>query len=159
MMLMEYKVIGRNKKLFYFYEIQSIKGYDPYPFDYQAEVKRAIGAPNTIWGHPLDFVNKINELKKTMGKAFLLDNGIDVRELYYPGEVKEISKEFFDQLVLDDIKQCARQSDTHNSLLIKFGFDTTSWHKPFVMEAKNKVYLKSAMKRKFGFLPKITFKV
>ena len=57
-----------------------------------------------------------------------------------------------------DEKIMSKMSDKSKKLLTEFGFKLDGWHRPFKIEAKNKIYLKTALKRKFGVAPKIIFK-
>lgn len=145
----------REKRPFYFYVLHDSKVNNKYNFDYLETVKRAFLIKST---RLLTLANNVKDLREKMDEKYLLDNGIDVRELYFTGEIKEISKESYDMIVEDDKRILANMSEKSKNLLLQFGFDLDGWHRPFMIEAKNKSYLKTALKRKFGELPTIIFK-
>lgn len=147
-----------NKKTFYFYILHDCNknhSSDDYEFDYLKTVRNAMEMKN---GFFLQLANDVKEMVECRTEKFLLGNGIDVRNLQFTGEIKEISEESYNLIVEDDKRIMANMSDKTKKLLLGFGFDLDGWHRPFKVEAKNKIYLKSVLKRKLGYSPKIIFK-
>jgi hypothetical protein len=144
------------KQEFYFYILHDCnKNNKSAEFDYLANVKKAIASGST---KSLTLANEIQEHVRRRREEYELDNGIDVRDLQFTGEIKEITKESYELIKADDVRIIAKMSDKSKKLLIQFGFELDGWHRPFKIEAKNKNYLKSALKRKFGFSPKVLVK-
>lgn len=79
------------------------------------------------------------ESKQTLfekSNRFRLDNGIDVRYLKHFG-AKEITKERYERLLLQDKEIVANMSSESKLLLKQFGHNTHGWHYPFCIEAKD----------------------
>lgn len=147
---------GLSKQEFYFYILHDCdKNIHKKKFDYLSNVQKGIELGSS---KILELANNIKDYNTKIRKEYELDNGIDVRDLQFTGEIKEITKESYERIKLDDVRIITEMSDKSKKLLIKFGFDLDGWHRPFKILAKNKYYLKSGLKRKFGFLPKIIFK-
>jgi hypothetical protein len=72
------------------------------------------------------YFNSISKIRE----QFELDNGIDVRYFKVYG-FKEVTKKSYDWIVEDDKRIISRMSEKSKQLLIKFGFNTDSWHRPF----------------------------
>jgi hypothetical protein len=148
------------KQTFYFYILHDCEKYSSITnkeedFDYLSSVKKAIESAS---GKSLILANDIREHIAKRREEYELDNGIDVRDLQFTGEIKEITKESYEIILADDVRILEKMSDKSKKLLVEFGFDLDGWHRPFKIEAKNKSYLKMALKRKFNYLPTIIFR-
>lgn len=113
-------------KTYYFYTLHGeFAPKDKY--DYTALVRESIETKN---GLLLRATNNYFDSKRNIREQFQLDNGIDVRYLKYYG-FKEITKESYDKIVLDDERIMSRKSEKSKTLLTNYGFDLKGWHKPF----------------------------
>ena len=150
------EVFKTPKKTFYFYVLHDCnKNIKVEDFDYLEAVRKAIEIKD---GYTFELANDIKNSIDRERELFELDNGIDVRFLQFTGEIKEIDEKSYEEICKLDEKIMSKMSDKSKKLLTEFGFKLDGWHRPFKIEAKNKIYLKTALKRKFGVAPKIIFK-
>ena len=82
-----------------------------------------------------------------------MDNGIDVRYIKYYG-FKEITKENYELILLDDERIMSKMSEKSKKLLTNFGFDLDGWHKPFKINFATEHNIKKWLKLRSD---KITF--
>jgi hypothetical protein len=150
----------RIKQTFYFYIIHGCKAVidkrsATHDFNYLETVGTALKNKSAF---TLQLANDVQDIISERRDRYSLGNGIDVRELYFTGEIKQISEEGYNEILEDDERIMANMSDKEKDLLTKFGFDLEGWHRPFKIEAKNKIYLKRALVRKLGYSPIVLFK-
>ena len=140
-----------KKKTFYFYIIHACReNPNRYNFNYLDTVKKSLDIKNYKL---LELANDINDTLMIESESYSLDNGIDVREFYFTGEIKEITEESYNIILADDKRIMANMSEKTKNLLTRFGIPLDGWHRPFKIEAKNRVYLKRALELKMGFKP------
>lgn len=135
-------------KIRYFYTLHGeFAPQDKY--DYLELVRESINKRDGIL---LRAANNYFDSKRTTREMFELDNGIDVRHMKYYG-FKEVKKENYDWIVLDDERIMSQKSEKNNKLLSKFGFDLDGWHKPFKIPFATEDNIKKLLKLRSDKIP------
>ena len=138
-------------KKHYFYIIHSSKPPKD-EINYLKNVEKALINNNSIL---LEVINYAKEDQNKINKSYMLDNGIDVRYLYFTRKIKKIDEKLYERILKDDENIIKNMSNKSKKLLKDFGFNANGWHLPFIILSENKNDLESSLINKFGFLPEI----
>lgn len=141
-------------KTYFFYMLHSCREATC-EFDYLKQVEIAIKNKSAL---ALSLCNVVQDIKRRRDIRYQLDNGIDVRDLYFTGEIKEISSESYNEILADDENIMLNMSKKSRKLLTDFGFSLNGWHRPLKVQVNNINELESALSKKLGFNPKIIWK-